>query len=92
MMAGIKHETMCMIKLMPKVACTTRSLLYPRLDRVGMHIIATINLMIQSHILFYNIIITSLKQQRLKGLYKIIQNVMVIIHKIYVRDETKLHL
>jgi hypothetical protein len=68
-----------MIKLMPKMACTTTSLLYPSLDRAGIHINATIDLMTESHIFFYNIIITSLKQQRLRGLYKIIQNVMAII-------------
>jgi hypothetical protein len=69
-MAGIKHETMCMIKLIPKMACTITSLLYPSLNRDGIHINATIDLMKQSHIFFYNIIITSLKQQRLRGLYR----------------------
>jgi hypothetical protein len=61
------------------MACTTTSLFHPNLDRVGIHIIATINFMIYSHIFFYNIIITSLEKQRLREIYKIIQNVMAII-------------
>jgi len=80
LLVGVKHRTMCLIKFMPEMASTTTSLLYRNLYGVDIHFIATIDFMRQSHINnLYNVIITSLKQQRLRGLYKITQIIMTIL-------------
>jgi hypothetical protein len=49
------------------------------LDVDGIIIIVATKLIRQSHIIPYNILITSLKKQRLRELYKIIQNVMATL-------------